>query len=165
MAKDPLHHCSEPAHVVNDEAAALALDQAGTVKIVEFPCHRLAAGAQAAGHGLMGRRSQDDGRVVIAHVVARKAQQLGVDPVLHGEGTELKETLRGGSQFDREMLQGRGRDLRVISQHFPEDFGGHRGNERVGLGHHARRARLTVNRRQLAEHLAGAEIRKSYLFS
>ena len=111
--------------------------------------------ADATGDVAVCRGRRDDGCIVIAHMIAGQAQQLGMDAVLDRQRAELEDPVRERAKLTDERLQDRGGDPGVVGQHLPEDARRHRRDHRIVQRHDVGRARVAVDRRELAERPAG----------
>ena len=155
---DLLDEALQGLHVLDDMPSRAPFDQSHRLEVLALPRDRLAVRRDAAGDLCVRRWVADFDLAPIAPNLACQAEQLGVDAVLDAQRAVLIYPFAVHAYQASQSHERAACDRRIGFQRRPERLVGHRSNDRLGKRHDVCRARLPVDRRQLAEHLAGSEV-------
>ena len=103
--------------------------------------------------------------VVTIHVFAGLAQEFRVHPVVGAERTEVHDPLVRGAHHAGQLDQHLGGHRRVLFQDIKKILAGQGGDQTVGQGDHPRRARPSIDRRQLPEIISRGQLVEGNLAS
>jgi len=90
VANHVLHEAGQSFHIMNCQSAGLALDQAVSREVIQFPRDGLTMRTDPASKLDMGWGRSNHGHLLADHVVTGQTQQFGVDTIPDGQGAELE---------------------------------------------------------------------------
>jgi len=93
LASCVVNHCSQAIDILNHESVPLALDDADTGEAIEFAGDTLPTSADAAGDFNMRGGWRDLCAPPFPRCQIGYSQDLGLDPMVHGERAELINTV------------------------------------------------------------------------
>src|SRR5258708_1410271 len=144
--------------VEDADLAAAHFQEVLRLQAVAFPGHRFGMRADAGGDVVVrGRRLDDDG-LALALAGGGQAQELAAQTLADRERAHLEHPFGHAADLGDQQLDQLGRHDAVAAQQLEEGLGRHARHHAVGERRTRRRARPAVDRRELAEDVAGLEL-------